>query len=64
MIMIKSCYIYNKKTFIIINPMVPHLAEELWHHLRKTKTRFQMKSWPKVDLNYIKKNNVKNTYTS
>ena len=38
--------------------MVPHLAEELWDHL-VNKQIIANENWPKVDLNYIKKDNIK-----
>ena len=48
----------TKNLLILINPMVPHLAEELWSIL-ENKEIISNKSWPKVDLSYIQKNNVK-----
>ena len=47
-----------KKLLILINPMTPHLAEELWHHLGNKNT-ISNEEWPKVDLEYVIKNNVK-----
>ena len=38
--------------------MVPHLAEELWNSLGN-ENLISDEYWPKIDLNYIKKNNVK-----
>ena len=38
--------------------MVPHLAEELWYILGN-KNSISNECWPKVNLSYIKKNNVK-----
>ena len=55
----KTVIFYVTKTFLIlINPMVPHLAEELWHSMDNSGMILN-ESWPKVDLNYIHKNNVK-----
>ena len=48
----------TSKLLILINPMVPHLAEELWFTLGN-KNSISNKSWPKVDLGYIKKDNIK-----
>ena len=48
----------TKNLLILINPMIPHLAEELWHDLGNKNT-ISNENWPKVDLNYIQKNNVK-----
>ena len=48
----------TKKFLILINPMVPHLAEELWNIL-ENRGLISNESWPTVDLNYIQKNNVK-----
>tara|TARA_Y100001970_G_C13776658_1_gene623186 strand:- start:221 stop:682 length:462 start_codon:yes stop_codon:yes gene_type:complete len=55
----KTVIFHVTKTFLIlINPMVPHLAEELWHSMDNTDMILN-ESWPKVELNYIHKNNVK-----
>ena len=54
----KVVFFVTKKLLILINPMVPHLAEELWNSLGN-KNLISDEYWPKVDLNYIKKNNVK-----
>ena len=47
----------TEKLLVLINPMVPHLAEELWSSL-KNKDIIANESWPQVDLNYIQKNNI------
>ena len=47
----------TEKLLILINPMVPHLAEELWSNL-KNKDIIANESWPQVDLNYIQKNKI------
>jgi len=55
----KKVIIYiTKKLLILINPMVPHLAEELWDNLVNGEI-IAKQSWPEVDLNYIQKNNIK-----
>ena len=55
----KSLIIHvTKKLLILINPMVPHLAEELWDHLVNEQI-IANQSWPKVDLNYIQKDKIK-----
>ncbi len=46
------------RLLVLINPMVPHIAEELWYNLGN-KDSISNESWPKVDLDYIKKSNVK-----
>ena len=38
--------------------MVPHLAEELWHHL-VGKQIIANQSWPEVDKKYVQKDSVK-----
>ena len=48
----------TKNFLILINPMVPHLAEELWKIL-ENRELISNESWPIVDLNYIQKNKVK-----
>ena len=48
----------TKKLLILINPMVPHLAEELWSKL-DNKNSILNENWPKIDLNYTKKTKVK-----
>ncbi len=55
---IKVVFFVTRKLLILINPMVPHLAEELWYSLGN-KNSISNEFWPKVDLDYIKKNNVK-----
>ena len=54
----KVVFFVTNKLLILINPMVPHLAEELWNSLGN-ENLISDEYWPKVDLNYIKKNNVK-----
>ena len=46
------------RLLVLINPMVPHIAEELWYNLGN-KDSISNESWPKVDINYIKKSNIK-----
>ncbi len=46
------------RLLVLINPMVPHIAEELWYSLGN-KNSISNQSWPKVDLKYIKKSIVK-----
>ena len=38
--------------------MTPHLAEELWNYLGNKNT-ISRENWPKVDLKYITKKNIK-----
>ncbi len=48
----------TRKLLILINPMVPHLAEELWDHLVNDQI-IANQSWPEVNLDYIQKDSVK-----
>ena len=47
----------TKKLLILINPMVPHIAEELWATLNNSEMICNQ-AWPEVDETYLKKNNV------
>ncbi len=55
---IKVFFHVLKKFLILINPMVPHLAEELWHSLGNQET-ISNENWPVVDLRYVQKNDIK-----
>ena len=55
---IKVVRFVTSKLLILINPMVPHLAEELWFNLGN-KNLILNECWPKVDLGYINKDNIK-----
>ena len=55
---IKVVRFVTSKLLILINPMVPHLAEELWFTLGNENS-ISDEYWPKVDLGYIKKDNIK-----
>ena len=55
---IKVVFFVTSKLLILINPMVPHLAEELWYSLGN-KNSISDEYWPKVDLDYINENNVR-----
>ena len=46
-----------KNLLILINPMVPHIAEELWETL-KADGMICNANWPIVDNYYLKKNNI------
>ena len=48
----------TKRLLVLINPMVPHLAEELWSHLANEQI-IANQSWPEVDIKYIQKDVVK-----
>ena len=54
----KVVHFVTSKLLILINPMVPHLAEELWFTLGH-KNSISIECWPKVDLGYIQKDNIK-----
>ena len=43
---------------IMINPMVPHIAEELWQNLHN-KGLICNADWPEVNKVFLEKNNVK-----
>ena len=42
---------------IMISPLMPHLAEELWNNMGNRLLVVDQK-WPKVDTNYIKENDI------
>ena len=54
----KIVFFVTKKLLILINPMVPHLAEELWATLGNENS-ISNECWPKVDISYTKKDNIK-----
>ncbi len=47
----------SKKLLTLINPMVPHIAEELWETLDNSKMICNQ-SWPKINLSYLQKDNI------
>jgi leucyl-tRNA synthetase len=47
----------TKKLLILINPMVPHVAEELWATLNNS-DMICNQAWPQVDETYLQKDNV------
>ncbi len=55
----KSVILYSTKTLLIlINPMVPHIAEALWENL-KEKNMIATERWPIVDDTFEEKNKIK-----
>ena len=46
-----------KSFVIIINPFVPHLAEEIWQLLGET-TELTYVNWPEIDKNYLNKDEL------
>ncbi len=55
----KSVILYStKKLLILINPMVPHIAEALWQKL-KEKNMIAIESWPTFDNTIEEKNKIK-----
>ena len=48
----------TKKFLILINPMVPHIAEELWQFLNN-KDLISNEFWPEANLSYLEKDNIK-----
>ena len=46
-----------KNLLILINPMVPHIAEELWESL-EADGMICNANWPKVNNDYLQKNNI------
>ncbi len=55
---IKVILFVTRRLLVLINPMVPHIAEELWCSLGN-KNLILDEAWPKFDSSYIEKNNVK-----
>ena len=55
---VKVVRFVTNKLLILINPMVPHLAEELWFNLGN-ENLISNECWPKIELDYIKKDNIK-----
>ena len=55
---VKVVRFVTNKLLILINPMVPHLAEELWFTLGN-ENLISNECWPKAEPNYIKKDNIK-----
>ena len=47
----------TKKLLILINPMVPHIAEELWATINNSEMICNQ-AWPDIDKTYLQKNNV------
>jgi leucyl-tRNA synthetase len=47
----------TKSLLILINPMVPHIAEELWETLNNSEMICNQ-AWPEVDKTYLQKKNV------
>ena len=47
----------TKKLLILINPMVPHIAEELWATINNSEMICNQ-TWPEIDKTYLQKNNV------
>ncbi len=55
----KSVILHNvKKLLILINPMVPHIAEELWENLNE-KILIANESWPIADKHFEEKDLIK-----
>ncbi len=55
----KSVILYNvKKLLILINPMVPHIAEALWENLNE-KVLIANESWPSADKSFEEKDIIK-----
>jgi leucyl-tRNA synthetase len=46
------------KWIILISPMTPHLAEELWKKIGYKKSLVSDQAWPKADLKFISDSNV------
>ena len=55
----KSVILYNtKKLLVLINPMVPHIAEALWEKLNEN-VLIANESWPAVDKSFEEKDIIK-----
>ncbi len=46
------------KWVILISPVVPHIAEELWKKIGYKKSLVSEQAWPIADLNYIRKTTI------
>ncbi len=56
----KSVVSYTtKKLLILINPMVPHIAEELWEKFSENKNMISVERWPVINTNYEETNKIK-----
>ena len=49
----------SRKLLILINPMVPHIAEELWEKFSINKNMISVESWPVINISYEKINKIK-----
>ena len=55
----KNVILYStKKLLILINPMVPHIAEALWQKLKEN-NMIAIESWPTFDNTFEEKNKIK-----
>ena len=55
----KSVISYSiKKLLILINPMVPHIAEALWEKFNES-NMIALQNWPTIDNTFEKKNKIK-----
>ena len=49
----------TKKLLILINPMVPHIAEELWEKFSENKNMISAERWPVINTSYEKIDKIK-----
>ena len=49
----------TKQLLILINPMVPHIAEELWEKFSENKNMISVERWPVINTTYEEINKIK-----
>ena len=49
----------TKQLLILINPMVPHIAEELWEKFSENQNMISVERWPLINTSYEKTDKIK-----
>ena len=49
----------TKQMLILINPMVPHIAEELWEKFSENQNMISVERWPVINTSYEKTDKIK-----
>ena len=49
----------TKQLLILINPMVPHIAEELWEKFSENQNMISVEHWPLINTSYEKTDRIK-----
>ncbi|MFL2818386.1 MAG: leucine--tRNA ligase [Candidatus Puniceispirillales bacterium] len=49
----------TKQLLILINPMVPHIAEELWEKFSENQNMISVEHWPLINTSYEKTDKIK-----